>query len=73
MRVADAVADAAERLFAARVASPRVDAELLAAHVLGIPRARLLNYRPVGFVRPCVIHAGGLVGHADTLSVGMRS
>jgi release factor glutamine methyltransferase len=41
VRVADAVADAAERLFAARVASPRVDAELLAAHVLGIPRARL--------------------------------
>jgi release factor glutamine methyltransferase len=43
VRVADAVADAAERLFAARVASPRVDAELLAAHVLGIPRGRLAS------------------------------
>jgi release factor glutamine methyltransferase len=41
VRVAEAVADAAERLSVARVASPRVDAELLAAHVLGIPRARL--------------------------------
>jgi release factor glutamine methyltransferase len=41
VRVAEAVADAAERLTAARVASARVDAELLAAYVLGIPRARL--------------------------------
>jgi release factor glutamine methyltransferase len=41
VRVAEAVADAAERLSAVRVASPRVDAELLAAHVLGIPRGRL--------------------------------
>jgi release factor glutamine methyltransferase len=43
VRVAEAMADAAERLFAARVASPRVDAELLAAHVLGIPRGRLAS------------------------------
>ena len=41
MRVAEAVADATARLAAAHVASPRVDAELLAAHVLGIPRWRL--------------------------------
>jgi release factor glutamine methyltransferase len=41
VRVADSVADAVDRLDAARVASPRVDAELLAAHVLGIPRGRL--------------------------------
>jgi release factor glutamine methyltransferase len=36
------VADAAARLAAAGVASPRVDAELLVAHVLGVPRGRLL-------------------------------
>jgi release factor glutamine methyltransferase len=41
VRVAEALAVAVERLSDARVASPRVDAELLAAHVLGIPRARL--------------------------------
>lgn len=34
--------DAERRLQAAGVASPRVDAELLAAHVLGVPRGRLL-------------------------------
>src|SRR4051794_10206222 len=43
MRVADAVAQAAETLAAAHVASPRVDAELLAAHVLGIGRGQLLT------------------------------
>ena len=37
-----AVARAAGRLEAAGVASPRVDAELLAAHVSGLTRARLL-------------------------------
>jgi release factor glutamine methyltransferase len=36
------VADAAARLAAAGVESPRVDAELLAAHVLGVPRTRLV-------------------------------
>ena len=36
------VADATARLAAAGVESPRVDAELLAAHVLGIPRTRLV-------------------------------
>ena len=41
MRVAEAVERAAGRLSAARLASPRVDAELLAAYVLGIPRGRL--------------------------------
>jgi release factor glutamine methyltransferase len=40
------VADAAERLAAAGVASPRVDAELLVAHVLGVPRGRLLLADP---------------------------
>ncbi|GAA2303583.1 peptide chain release factor N(5)-glutamine methyltransferase [Glycomyces scopariae] len=39
---AEAVAAAAKRLAAAGVASPRVDAELLAAHVSGLRRARLL-------------------------------
>lgn len=36
------VADATARLAAAGVESPRVDAELLAAHVLGVPRKRLV-------------------------------
>jgi len=36
------LADAAARLAAAGVGSPRVDAELLLAHVLGVPRSRLL-------------------------------
>lgn len=37
-----ALAAAAARLAAAGVTSPRVDAELLAAHLLGVPRSRLL-------------------------------
>ena len=41
MRIAEAVTQAAAELAAAHVGSPRVDAELLAAHVLGIPRWRL--------------------------------
>ena len=40
-RVADAVAQAAGELAAAGVAAPRVDAELLAANVLCVPRGRL--------------------------------
>ncbi len=39
--VSEAVARAADRLSAAGVASPRHDAEELAAHVLGMPRSRL--------------------------------
>lgn len=39
--VREQVADAAQRLSAAGVASPRADAELLAAYALGIPRARV--------------------------------
>jgi release factor glutamine methyltransferase len=35
--------DAARRLAAAGVESPRVDAELLLAHVLGVPRTRLIT------------------------------
>lgn len=42
MTWAEAVAAAANRLAAAGVASPRVDAELLAAHVSGLKRAQLL-------------------------------
>ncbi|WP_280230405.1 peptide chain release factor N(5)-glutamine methyltransferase [Nocardia cyriacigeorgica] len=37
-----ALAEAVEKLRAAGVASPRADAEQLAAHVLGVPRSRLL-------------------------------
>lgn len=40
------VAEAAARLAAAGVASPHVDAELLVAHVLGVPRGRLLLADP---------------------------
>lgn len=40
-RVRDAVAEAARRLAAADVDSPRADAEVLAAHVLGVARSRL--------------------------------
>lgn len=36
------LAEASGRLAAAGVGSPRVDAELMAAHVLGVPRGRLL-------------------------------
>ncbi len=42
MAWAEAIAAAAKRLAAAGVGSPRVDAELLAAHVSGLTRARLL-------------------------------
>jgi len=41
-RLAPALAEAAARLAEAGVASPRVDAELLAAHTLGVGRGRLL-------------------------------
>jgi release factor glutamine methyltransferase len=41
-RVTAAVARAAAALAAAGVTSPRTDAELLAAHVLGVPRSRLV-------------------------------
>ena len=40
------VAGVAARLAAAGVASPRVDAELLVAHVLGVPRGRLVLADP---------------------------
>ncbi|MGA5303133.1 peptide chain release factor N(5)-glutamine methyltransferase [Nucisporomicrobium flavum] len=41
-RLAPALAKGTDRLAAAGIESPRVDAELLAAHVLGIGRGRLL-------------------------------
>jgi len=41
------VAEIAARLAASGVASPRVDAELLVAHVLGVPRGRLLLADPL--------------------------
>ncbi|OBG83110.1 protein-(glutamine-N5) methyltransferase, release factor-specific [Mycobacterium sp. E802] len=41
-RLRQAIAAATARLAAAGVASPRIDAELLAAHVAGVDRARLL-------------------------------
>jgi release factor glutamine methyltransferase len=42
------LSDATVRLTAAGVPAPRVDAELLLAHVLGVPRARLLMGRVDG-------------------------
>ncbi|MFC3739759.1 peptide chain release factor N(5)-glutamine methyltransferase [Paractinoplanes deccanensis] len=48
-RLSEAIAAAVADLSAAGVASPRVDAEILAAHVLEIPRGRLLL---VDSVRP---------------------
>lgn len=42
MSLRSLVADAASRLAASGVDSPRVDAELLLAHVLSVPRSRLL-------------------------------
>src|SRR4051812_11860756 len=42
IRLSPVVATAAADLARAGVPSPRVDAELLAAHVLGVPRGRLL-------------------------------
>ncbi len=47
MRVEDAIAEASAVLASARVASPRVDAELLAAHVLELPRGRLHSAAPL--------------------------
>ena len=38
----DAIADAQRRLEAAGVPSPETDALLLAAHVMGVPRGRLM-------------------------------
>jgi release factor glutamine methyltransferase len=43
-----ALAEAERELTAAGVSSPRVDAELLAAHVLGIPRAQLTLFGGAG-------------------------
>jgi len=40
--VSAALRSAAERLAAAGIQSPRVDAELLLAHLLGVPRSRLI-------------------------------
>jgi release factor glutamine methyltransferase len=54
VRVSEAVARAAGTLAAAGVASPRADAELLAAHVLGISRGRLAlagGFDPAGLAR----------------------
>jgi release factor glutamine methyltransferase len=54
VRVSEAVARAAEALAAAGVASPRADAELLAAHVLDTSRGRLAlagGFDPAGLAR----------------------
>jgi release factor glutamine methyltransferase len=43
VRLTELIGEATATLAAARVASPRVDAELLAAFVIGVPRSRLLG------------------------------
>ncbi len=43
----DALVDAERRLRIAEVPSPRVDAELLLAHVLGVPRGRMFLSDPI--------------------------
>jgi release factor glutamine methyltransferase len=43
VRVLEAVAEAAKMLAGAHIGSPRVDAELLASFVLGVPRSRLVT------------------------------
>lgn len=44
--VSQAIADAADELARAGVASPRHDAEALAAHVMGVPRSQLMRLDP---------------------------
>lgn len=46
MRAADLIRDAAARLAAVGVPSPRVDAELLLAHAMGVSRSRLITAAP---------------------------
>ncbi len=46
MTIGEALAEAAGRLEAARIASPRLTAEVLLAHSLGLDRARLHTRRP---------------------------
>jgi release factor glutamine methyltransferase len=43
VRLSELMAEATRKLGAAQVATPRVDAELLTAFVLGVPRSRLLT------------------------------
>jgi release factor glutamine methyltransferase len=43
VRLTELIGEATATLAAAHVASPRVDAELLAAFVIGVPRSRLLG------------------------------
>jgi release factor glutamine methyltransferase len=61
VRVEEAVAEAAAALTKARIASPRVDAELLAAFMLSVPRSRLWGAPPltdaqVAWYREAVAH-----------------
>ena len=57
-----AVLEAERVLAGAGVATPRVDAELLAAHVVGVPRGRLpmvpLAEKTRSAVRAAMVHAG---------------
>ena len=47
-RLRRAIDDAVGTLAAAGIDTPRVDAELLAAHVTGVPRSRLLGLADAG-------------------------
>ncbi|GAA2522132.1 peptide chain release factor N(5)-glutamine methyltransferase [Pilimelia columellifera] len=81
-RASATIGRAAVELAAAGVASPRVDAELLAAHVLGVPRARLLlvdsfpaevaaRYGTLVAARAARTPLQHLVGHAPFRQLGL--
>jgi release factor glutamine methyltransferase len=59
-----AILEAERALAAAGVESPRVDAELLAAHVVGVPRGRLIMVPPID--EPVLVHYRELVARRVT-------
>lgn len=58
------ITEAAERLAAAGVASPRHDAEALAAHVLGVPRGRLALVEPEALASALPAYASAVARRA---------
>ena len=83
MRVSEAVAEGAARLAAAGIPSPRVDAELLLAYVLGIGRTRLLladdlsaqqrdRYRDLVARRAARVPLQHLIGRAPFRHIELR-
>jgi release factor glutamine methyltransferase len=58
------ITEAADQLAAAGVASPRHDAEALAAHVLGVPRGRLALVEPAEFESARPVYAAAVARRA---------